>query len=410
MAACAPEEQAVGKDVTIQCTTLDAEEITGCSASLKGTVLISDASSEQAEVWFMIGMDASSVSSNGVKVSAGTVPAEGGAVSAVSTDLEPETTYYFVVCASIDEKQARGEVKSFKTNGSGASVSTVAATDVGLVTATLSGKLSADDTEVGFVYGYEETTLEELKTSGTVVSATLSGDSFSVTLNNLRLDKTYHYAAMAIVHDDVIFGSVKTFTTKARSGDIPSGAVELELSVMWATCNIGADVAEDYGDYYSWGETETKTNYDASTYKWFNGSSTSIIKYNTSSEYGSVDNKTVLEPEDDVAHVKLGGSWRMPTIAEWKELRENCLMSWTTQNGVRGRLVTSSKNGNSIFLPAAGQRHHDTGSSTGDGGYWSSSLRTDSPQTAWCLVFTSTNVGMGSWSRCYAQSVRAVTE
>ena len=127
--------------------------------------------------------------------------------------------------------------------------------------------------------------------------------------------------------------------------------VDLGLSVKWATCNMGASSPEEYGDYYAWGETETKSTYDWNTYKWCKGSENTLTKYCTDSDYGTVDNKTVLDPEDDVAHVKWGGNWRMPTDAEIEELRENCIWKWTTQNGKNGYKVTSKKNGNSIFLP-----------------------------------------------------------
>ena len=191
---------------------------------------------------------------------------------------------------------------------------------------------------------------------------------------------------------------------------VPAVAVDLGLSVYWATCNIGANAPEEYGDYYAWGETETKENYDWSTYKWCNGSSNTLTKYNTDSSYGTVDNKTILEPEDDVAHVKLGGSWRMPTDAEWTELRENCTWTWTTQNGVNGYIVTAS-NGNSIFLPAAGDRYDtslcDAGS---DGYYWSSSLYTDNPFIAWYVYFYSDDVFRNYYYRYSGFSVRPVSE
>ena len=138
-------------------------------------------------------------------------------------------------------------------------------------------------------------------------------------------------------------------------------AVDLGLSVKWATCNVGANSPEEYGGYYAWGETEEKDYYDWSTYKYCNGSENSMTKYCTDSSYGTVDNKTVLEPEDDVAHVKWGDSWRMPTIKEINELlnTNNCSWTWTTQNGVNGYVVTSKANGNTIFLPAAGYRYLD---------------------------------------------------
>ena len=153
-------------------------------------------------------------------------------------------------------------------------------------------------------------------------------------------------------------------------------AVDLGLSVKWATCNVGATKPEEYGGYYAWGETEEKEVYDWSTYKWYNGSGDTFTKYCTDSNYGTVDNKTTLDPEDDVAHVKWGGSWRMPTIDELDELLYNCTWTWATLNGVNGYTVTGS-NGNSIFLPAAGMKIGSEFSEEGDYGssiYWTSSL------------------------------------
>lgn len=151
-------------------------------------------------------------------------------------------------------------------------------------------------------------------------------------------------------------------------------AVDLGLSVKWACCNVGATKPEEYGGYYAWGETEEKSDYTIKTYKWCNGSYDSLTKYCRASDYGRVDNKTVLEPEDDVAHVKWGGSWRMPTADEIKELNDKCSWTWTTLNGVNGCKVTGP-NGNSIFLPAAGCRNGtELGYRGASGGCWSSSL------------------------------------
>lgn len=146
--------------------------------------------------------------------------------------------------------------------------------------------------------------------------------------------------------------------------------VDLGLSVKWATCNVGAEFPEDYGGYYAWGETEEKSNYSWSTYKWCNGSSETLTKYCTSSSYGTVDNKTVLDPEDDVAHVLWGGSWRMPTLDEIKELIDNCSWERTEVNGVSGQKVTGP-NGNFIFLPSAGNRLNTSLICASLGFYWS---------------------------------------
>ena len=187
--------------------------------------------------------------------------------------------------------------------------------------------------------------------------------------------------------------------------------VDLGLSVKWATCNVGANSPEEYGSYYAWGETEEKENYSWSTYKWCNGSYDTMTKYCTSSSYGTVDNKTVLDLEDDVAHVKWGGSWRMPTLEEQKELKNNCTWSWTTQNGVNGYKVTSKTNGNSIFLPAAGYRRgtylYDSGS---DGNYWSSSLNEGYSDLAYRLYFYSGHCGWYVSSRFLCFTVRPVSK
>ena len=185
--------------------------------------------------------------------------------------------------------------------------------------------------------------------------------------------------------------------------------VDLGLSVKWATCNVGATKPEEYGNYYAWGETTPKTTYYWDTYKWCNGSYDTMIKYCTDSDYGTVDNKTVLNFINDVAYINLGGAWRMPTDSEWTELRNNCTWTWTTRNGVNGYMVKSKINGNSILLPAAGMRGSDILYFAGSCGfYWSSSLDTDEPYYAWNVHFLSDNVNRNNMNRCSGQSVRPV--
>ena len=186
--------------------------------------------------------------------------------------------------------------------------------------------------------------------------------------------------------------------------------VDLGLSVKWATCNVGANAPEEYGDYFAWGETTTKSAYDWSTYKWCNGSENTMTKYCTNSSYGIVDNKTTLELSDDAARANWGGSWRMPTDAEMTELREQCIWTWTTRNGVNGYIVTAA-NGNSIFLPAAGLRFDNSLDYVGKTGcYWSSLLYTDEPFGAYYLAIVSTFTS-GEYSyRSYGFTVRPVCQ
>ncbi len=193
-------------------------------------------------------------------------------------------------------------------------------------------------------------------------------------------------------------------------------AVDLGLpsGTLWATCNVGATRPEEYGAYFAWGETTTKSTYDWTTYKWCKGSYDTQIKYCNDSDYGYngfTDNKTTLDLSDDAARVNWGGDWRMPTLTEMQELldSDNCTWSWTTQNGIYGRKVTSKTNGNSIFLPTAG--YHGVSSLLYDGMhgyYWSSSLNTNDPDYAYDLYFNSDSYDWNRYYRYYGLSIRAV--
>ena len=189
----------------------------------------------------------------------------------------------------------------------------------------------------------------------------------------------------------------------------PYEYVDLGLSVKWATMNVGAHAPEEYGDYFAWGETEPKSTYSWETYKWCNGSETTMTKYCTKSDYGTIDNKTVLELSDDAAHANWGGTWRMPTVDEIKELDEKCKWEWTTQNGVNGQKVTGP-NGNSIFLPAAGFRNGSRLFNAGHyGDYWSSSLNMSCSSYAYYVNFDSSNVDWYyNYDRHNGRNVRAV--
>ena len=208
------------------------------------------------------------------------------------------------------------------------------------------------------------------------------------------------------VHDTIYINNCDPETPEVGTHEY----VDLGLSVKWATCNVGAETPEDYGDYFAWGEVEPKTTYDWSTYK-YGTNYDQLTKYCNNSSYGKdgfTDNKTVLDPEDDAVAVNWGGAWRIPTKAEQDELRDNCTWTWTTQNGVNGYKVTGP-NGNSIFLPAAGYMYEGTlGNAGSHGEYWSSSLYTDDPSGAYNVNFNSDLVGWNRNGRSPGLSVRPV--
>lgn len=189
-------------------------------------------------------------------------------------------------------------------------------------------------------------------------------------------------------------------------------AIDLGLSVKWASANIGSEVPEGYGDYYAWGEIETKDNYNWNTYKWCDGSV--LTKYNDISSYGPVDYKTVLDANDDIARVKLGGKWRLPTAHEVDELiltqnNDSYQWKWTSLNGHDGWLVTYLENNKSIFLPAAGCRADaDIFNAGSIGNYWTSSHGTIG--LSWGVAFESRGFRISNFGRFRGLTVRPVSE
>ena len=178
-----------------------------------------------------------------------------------------------------------------------------------------------------------------------------------------------------------------------NTNDDKHEAVDLGLSVKWATCNVGAESPEEYGDYFAWGETTTKSE----------------DTYENSKTCGKNIGDIAGNPAYDAATANWGGSWRMPTKAEFEELINNCTWQWTTQGGKNGYKVTSKKNGNSIFLPAAGSRSVSSLIDAGDfGDYWSSTPDESNTQFAYHLDFGSSLHYLGWFSRYYGHSVRPV--
>ena len=181
----------------------------------------------------------------------------------------------------------------------------------------------------------------------------------------------------------------------------------LPSGTKWACCNVGASKPEEYGGYYAWGETKEKSCYDWDTYMYYN-------EYLNSSTEEWIDEwiyigDDIAGTQYDVAHVKWGGSWRMPSYEQLAELLENCEWTWTTQNGVIGMLVTGP-NGGTVFLPAAGYRWQDWLVNDERGDYWSSSLRPSDESIAYSLDFVSGGVGWDDQGciRYEGRSVRPV--
>ena len=258
-------------------------------------------------------------------------------------------------------------------------IATLAATQITENGALLGGKVTHDGkvslSEFGVVYSTsEQPTLSDYK-----VTSTDGYGMYLTQLTDLQVNTTYYARAFATNAAGTAYGSQVSFTTGSMLNEDTTGMenghayIDLGLSVMWATCNIGATAPEGYGDYFAWGETTPKNKYDWTTYKWCEGTATTITKYCANAEVGSVDNITILEREDDAATVNWGGRWRTPTSQELSELINQCIWIRTTENGIKGFRVTSKTNGNSIFLPAAGYKSNKTIVSLGSLGYYQSS-------------------------------------
>ena len=192
-------------------------------------------------------------------------------------------------------------------------------------------------------------------------------------------------------------------------------AVDLGLSVLWADRNIGAASPEEAGEFFSWGELEPKDTYSWSNYR-FGNSATTLTKYLEVSR--TVDGQTVrttLDPEDDVAHVILGGKWRMPTVAETEELisRQRIDHDASTLNGVDGRLFTckvGDQAGAWVFFPFAGFRSGSGNTNQNESGcFWTSQLMSG-PDKGLMRLLLRTSVGEGPWSRYIGGSIRPVCD
>ena len=210
----------------------------------------------------------------------------------------------------------------------------------------------------------------------------------------MNIRELFKKPAIGIFVVMTIFAGTNSVHAQVVSGSINGhDYVDLGLSVKWATCNIGADSPEGYGDYYAWGETSTKSSYYAdncATYE---------------KEIGDITGTS-----RDVARVTWCGSWRMPTWAECVELRDKCTWTWTTQGGHNGYKVTGP-NGNSIFLPAAGCRYGTSLYSAGEWGiYWSSTPYEDDARRSYDLDFDSGSHDTDWYGRNDGRTVRPVTE
>ena len=398
--------------------TLDASDVYPKEATLNAMLNLTDCKYNNIEYGFEI------------------TPEGGQAKTLTSSDLADKsfsyrdktlsrnTGYSYVTYVKLDGILYKAEPKTFTTTSIQASV-IAAVSDIKCHSATISGSLDVQSEgsfskSVVVYYSSSESTLDGLKSNGRRKTLTLGADgSYSEVISLLSSSTSYKFVVVAKVDNVEFVSTIGNFTTPAPP--TPS-LVDLGLSVKWASCNLGASKPTEYGGYYEWAGTEDVSEtsiilyWDNCPYHTGSDYKSGWTKYNTKSSYGTVDNKTVLEPMDDAAAVALGGKWRMPTDAEWSELlnTENCSWTWTTIDGVNGYKVQSKMPGytdNWIFLPAAGWRSYDNLFNVGSyGRYWSSSLYTDVPFRAYSERFRSGSFGRYENERGDGLSIRPVSE
>ena len=259
---------------------------------------------------------------------------------------------------------------------------TAESSDIRCDSATISGKLAVESKgdfkkSAALYYSSTVSTLDALKADGTKKALTLaSNGEFSVVINPLERETKYYFVVVSNVDDAEFVSDVKSFTTLVYP--IPE-LVDLGLSVKWASFNLGASKPREGGAYFQWAGMQdvTSTSIDLN---WSN------CPYHTGSGWTKYSKSgSTLDLDDDVAHVKLGGNWRMPTVGEWAELVNTSNCTWKWEND--GYRVTSNKTGKSIFLPVTGYRYekYTDGYSGVSGWYWASKLQY--PDYGMCLYF-----------------------
>ena len=230
-------------------------------------------------------------------------------------------------------------------------------------------------------------------------------DGVQVAYNNMEAGKTYTaYPTVKIMGKELRAVPSKDFPELLTCpDDHHPHAIDLGLpsGTKWCCCNVGASKPEEYGGYYAWGETTTKSVYNWDTYAYGYYDSDGHYHY---TNIGS----DIAGTGYDAATVNMGTPWRMPSTAQQQELINNCSRQWTQVNGVSGILVTG-RNCGQIFLPAAGYRWYvELYGAGGYGGYWFSSLSPSYDDSAYGMGFNLFSWDWSYWGRDYGQSVRAV--
>ena len=330
--------------------------------------------------------------------------------TAEMTDLDLNTVYYLRAYAVTEGATTYGEEMNFCTRDGIPVVTTDSVTDIWSYDAVCGGEVTdnggLDVISRGVCWSTSPNPI--IDDSNTINGSGLG--AYTSRITGIVPNTTYYIRAYASTSHAIAYGEEMSFTTEEDDGNwvdlgLPSGK-------LWATFNVGANVPEDYGDYFAWAETSPKDTYNWSNYQYCNGSENTLTKYCDNPDCGQngfVDYLGNIQPEDDPASVIWGRGWRTPTQTEWRELIDNTSRQWTTINGVHGMLFTGS-NGNTLFLPAAGSREESELYDAGVAGrYWSKNLRYNYPKDAMAMGFGSSScTWKGIMMRPYGLAIRPI--
>ena len=396
-----------GNAVTIDkpiVVTKDAGGITTISAVLTGDVTNNDAANEIEERGFCWATEPQPTIAGTHHNCGGDTGVGTSTFSHNISNLQDDATYYFRAYIKTNLGIIYGEEKSFKTleNIELPRVTTLSVANITQTTATSGGIVisggNAAVTARGICWSTSQNpTIDDNKT----VDGSGIG-SFTSNITGLTANTTYYVRAYATNEKGTNYGQQRSFKTNGTINGHEYVDLGLPSGLKWATCNVGANSPAGYGDYFAWGETETKTEYT------IDNSLTYGLGISELQSQGIIDGSENLAPSHDAARANWGSSWRMPTNEEQQELIYNCTWTWTTQNGKNGYKVTGP-NGNHIFLPATGFRDGSSLFNDGyHGTYWCSSP--DDDYGADYLSFDEVDEGVYGFYRSYGLPVRPITE
>lgn len=376
--ACDDDDVTVNTAPIVNEVVTSDAEFTACSATMKGSVSgnlsKSDPSSYQVGAYYSLTDDPKT---DGIKVVGSLTD---GVISATTDQLEPNKTYYYCSYVTLQGTVSYyGDVKSFVTVD--AKVNSASAGDITSSKVALTAvAASIDGVPVELSAGAKIALSAEGVKDGFNVDGTIQNGAIAVSVTGLLPETTYYYAPYLKLGDGVVFGETKSFTTLSAAPEY----VDLGLSVMWASANLGAESPEELGSYVGYGDLNPlKTSTDADDYP------TDV------DIYGS---------DADIAFVN--GIGRMPVADEVRELVMMTTHEWTVVNGVQGMKFTA-ENGNSIFLPAAGSRYGEAVGDTGVlGNYWIG--QSEDNGFARTIQINSASAGLETSPRNIALSIRPV--